>query len=141
MTNSDHKNDYLAQRQIAYTTEGANIFLGKPKVDGEIVDVTVQVPLSTLNRHGLIAGATGTGKTKSLQILAEQLSLQGVPSLVMDIKGDMSGVAMPGDAQNTRIQQRCESLQMQYAPSGAPVEFLSISKEPGIHLRTTVTEL
>lgn len=76
MTGNDHTNEYLAQRQTAYTPKGASLFFGKPKVGKDIVDVQVRVPLSTLNRHGLIAGATGTGKTKSLQVIAEQLSQQ-----------------------------------------------------------------
>ena len=79
-----------------YTFKKDFIILGTGMLDGEgITHANVKVPLKTINRHGLIAGATGTGKTKTLQIIAEQLSLKGVPSLLMDIKGDLSGLAMP----------------------------------------------
>lgn len=141
MTSSEYTNKYLAQRQTAYTPKGASLFLGKPKVGEDIVDVQVRVPLSTLNRHGLIAGATGTGKTKSLQVIAEQLSQQWVPTLLMDIKWDLSGIAMPGDATNIRIQDRFAKLASTYEAFWSPVEFLSISQEPGARVRTTVTEL
>jgi DNA helicase HerA-like ATPase len=77
-----------------YTFKGDSITLGGAMLDGEpIAGTHVKVPLKTLNRHGLISGATGTGKTKSLQVIAEQLSLKGIPSLLMDIKGDLSGLA------------------------------------------------
>ena len=79
--------------------------------DGELVnDARVQVALSMLNRHGLIAGATGTGKTKTLQLLAGQLSKAGVPVFVADIKGDLTGLAAPGDAANPKLQERATSL-------------------------------
>nr|MCU0365883.1 DUF853 domain-containing protein [Bacteroidales bacterium] len=81
-----------------YACKGDYIILGGAIFEGEAVaDSHIRVPLKTLNRHGLIAGATGTGKTKTLQVLAEQLSLKGIPSLVMDVKGDLSGVAKPGE--------------------------------------------
>ncbi len=141
MTKIDHKNDYLTQRQSAYTPKGVSLFLGKPKVGEDITDVQVRVPLSTLNRHGLIAGATGTGKTKSLQVIAEQLSQQWVSTLLMDIKWDLSGIAMPGDATNSRIQERFAKLTSTYEAFWSPVEFLSISQEHGARVKTTVTEL
>lgn len=80
------------------TFNGDFITLGAAMLNGEVLtNAHVNVPLKTLNRHGLIAGATGTGKTKTLQVLAENLSLKGVPVLLMDIKGDLSGIAKPGE--------------------------------------------
>ena len=109
-------------------------------LDGECqTNSFVKVPLSTLNRHGLIAGATGTGKTKTLQILAEQLSLRGVPSLLMDIKGDLSGIAVPSDG-HPKIDERHEKIGFDFEAGGSPVEFLTLSGEKGIRLRATLTE-
>jgi len=99
----------------------------------------VRVPLRTMNRHGLIAGATGTGKTKTLQTIAEQLSLNGVPSLLMDIKGDLSGIAVPGTA-NEKIIARHDKLGFPFEPVALPVELLTLSDEPGARLRATVSE-
>ncbi len=99
----------------------------------------INIPLSTLNRHGLIAGATGTGKTKTLQILAEQLSQQGVPSLIMDIKGDLSGIAMPSDG-HPKIDERHAIIDIPFIPDFSPVELMSLSGDFGIRLRATVSE-
>ena len=99
----------------------------------------VRIPLETLNRHGLIAGATGTGKTKTLQILAEQLSAKGVPSLVMDIKGDLSGIAVASDG-HKKIDERHEKIGFPFIADSSPVEFLTLSDEPGARLRATVSE-
>ena len=135
------KENFIREIQQNYQYKGDKIILGKAKLDGEVLAETeISVALKTLNRHGLIAGATGTGKTKSLQILAEQLSLKGVPTLLMDIKGDLSGVAAAGDAQNKGILERQHLLDLDYEPMGSPVEFLSLSEEPGIKLRATVSE-
>ncbi len=123
-----------------YTFKGDTVILGAPMLDKAVIkDVFVRLPLKMMNRHGLIAGATGTGKTKSLQLLAESLSANGVPTLLMDIKGDLSGIAVPGTS-NTRIVERSEAIGLPYIPSGSPVEFLSLSKEKGIQLRATVSE-
>jgi hypothetical protein len=92
-----------------------------------------------MNRHGLIAGATGTGKTKTLQVIAERLSESGVPVLLMDIKGDLSGIAMQG-AINSRIEQRAASIGYKWESKSFPTEIMSISKEPGMRLRATVSE-
>ena len=97
-----------------YTTKGEFINLGAAMLDGETVkDAYVKVPLKTLNRHGLIAGATGTGKTKTLQIIAENLSEKGIPVLLMDIKGDLSGIAEPGTT-NAKIDERHAAIGFPY---------------------------
>ena len=135
------KDQFIQDLSSRYTFKGEKIVLGKAMLDGEVVpEVEVSVPLKMINRHGLIAGATGTGKTKSLQILAEQLSLQGVPTLLMDIKGDLSGIAQPGDPDNAKIKERYEKLNLTYTSQGFPVELLTISQEKGVRLRATVTE-
>ena len=134
------KDKFLSEITEAYTFKGDSIILGSPKLDEEVLtDTFIRIPLKTLNRHGLIAGATGTGKTKTLQIIIEQLSAKGIPSLVMDIKGDLSGVAVPGDT-NPKIEERHKSIGLPFTASGSPVEFLSLSNDAGARLRATVTE-
>ncbi len=123
-----------------YTFKSDSLVFGGAMLDGEVYSGSlIKAPLRTLNRHGLIAGATGTGKTKTLQVLAEQLSENGVPCLVMDIKGDLSGLAQPG-APNPKIQDRHTKLGIPYTASAYPVELLSLSDEPGLRLRATVSE-
>jgi uncharacterized protein len=128
------------------TLEGGNSFkgdsitLGGAMLDGEAQQgLHVKVPLRTMNRHGLICGSTGSGKTKTLQLIAEQLSEKGVPVLMMDVKGDLSGIAAPG-AGGEKIAQRHEKLGIPWVPAGMPVELLSLSGEPGARLRATVSE-
>jgi hypothetical protein len=122
-----------------YALTEPGIVLGSPMHDGALFnEARVQVALSMLNRHGLIAGATGTGKTKTLQLLAGQLSKAGVPVFVADIKGDLTGLAAPGDASNPKLQERLTSLGWSYEPSGHPVEFLSLSGKLGAQVRATV---
>lgn len=113
--------------------------LGGIMVQDELIpDGPVNLVLKSLNRHGLIAGATGSGKTKTIQVLCEQLALAGVPSLVMDIKGDISGLAMPGQVTDA-LKARGESLNITYTPRGFPVEFLTLSEASiGVPLRSTV---
>ena len=126
--------------QKGYTFKGDFITLGGAMLDGEAVsDCHVKVPLKTLNRHGLIAGATGTGKTKSLQVIAEQLSLKGIPSLLMDIKGDLSGLAAPG-SNNDFITKRHAAIGLPYEPQPLPVELMTLTKGDGVHLKATVSE-
>ena len=136
-----NKEAFINEISSKYSFEGEEIVLGKAKLDLEVVpEAKISIPLKTINRHGLIAGATGTGKTKSLQLLAEGLSKHGVPCLLMDIKGDLSGIAQSADAQNKHIISRHKKLQITYRASGFPVELLSISKEKGVRLRATVSE-
>ena len=123
-----------------YAFEGDSIILGVPKMGDEYLTETfVRLPLKSFNRHGLIAGATGTGKTKTLQILAEQLSAHGVPSFVMDIKGDLSGVAVASSG-HPKIDERHERIGLPFIAGGSPVEFWTLSDEPGARLRATVME-
>ncbi len=122
-----------------YASKEATIVLGSPIREGEVAaDVRVQVALSILNRHGLIAGATGTGKTKTLQVMAGQLSKAGVPVFIADIKGDLTGLAAPGDGTNPKVIERCASLAWTFEPTGHPVEFLSLSGKLGAQVRATV---
>jgi len=115
--------------------------LGGILVDNQLIpDSPVNLLLKTFNRHGLIAGATGSGKTKTIQVLSEQLSLAGVPSLVMDIKGDISGLALPGEASDS-IEARSKTLNVTYTPRGFPVEFLTLNAaHAGVPLRSTVAD-
>jgi DNA helicase HerA-like ATPase len=126
--------------QPAYTFKGDSFLLGIGMHQGTAVPgCQVRLPLRTLNRHGLIAGATGTGKTKTLQLLAEGLSDASIPVMMMDIKGDLSGIGAAGTL-NDRIQERCQLIGVNYSPSAYPIEFLTLSNEPGSRLRATVTE-
>lgn len=137
---SVQKEKFIAQMSEGYAFKGPSIILGGAMLEGECIPNTlVKIPLRTLNRHGLIAGATGSGKTKTLQILAEQLSRAGVPSLLMDIKGDLSGIAVAG-AGNAKIEERHQRIGIPFTAGGSQVEFLSLSGEKGARLRATVTE-
>ena len=131
---------FLQTVDDGYAFKGPSMVLGGAMYQGECqTNHLVRIPLGTLNRHGLIAGATGTGKTKTLQILAEQLSLEGVPSLVMDIKGDLSGIAVASGG-HPKIDERHEQIGIPFKASGSPIEFLSLSTEKGARLRATLTE-
>jgi len=115
------------------------LVIGSPmEAAAPLPDVRVQVGLSMLNRHGLIAGATGTGKTKTLQLMAGQLSHAGVPVLIADIKGDLTGLALPGDATNQKVIDRCTSLGWEFRADGHPIELLSLSGKLGAQVRATV---
>ncbi len=135
--------DNTAAQEIAsgYATEGAALELGAVIVDG-VVDPTarVRIPFATLNRHGLVAGATGTGKTKTLQGLAEQLSNAGVPVLLADVKGDLSGMSRPGEP-GPRIDSRAADTGDDWAPTAYPVEFLSLGgSSSAVPIRATITQ-
>ncbi len=134
------KTKFIEELNKKYSPKGDYIVLGKGMFDGEVIpEVNVTIPLKTINRHGLIAGATGTGKTKTLQVFAEQLSHAGVPSLVLDIKGDFSGIAEAG-IENEIIKERYAKTQLPYEAQSFPVELMTISNEKGVKLRATVTE-
>jgi DNA helicase HerA-like ATPase len=123
-----------------YQFKGESITLGGAMFNGEALpDTFVKVPLKTLNRHGLIAGATGTGKTKTIQVLSEQLSSFGIPVLMMDIKGDFSGIAKAGE-EKPFITERHAKINLPYQPDSFPVELLSLSQQNGVRLRATVSE-
>lgn len=126
--------------QQHYTAQYPHLTLGATLHQEQVLaDAPIHIDAKSLNRHGLIAGATGTGKTKTIQMLCEQLSLAGVPSLVMDIKGDLSGLAAAGEL-NAKIEQRQQQLDMPYSPQAFTSEFLSLSDQPGVKLRATVSE-
>ena len=123
-----------------YTFKGESVKIGAAVLDGELVpEASIYLPLKTLNRHGLIAGATGTGKTKTLQVISEFLSDNSVPVLLMDIKGDLSGIAAIG-AENDKIKDRYQKLSMEYKPALFPAELMTLTGQKGVHLRATVSE-
>lgn len=131
---------FLEVVKQGYSFKGDSFKIGCAMLNGEVVSgADVCIPFKTLNRHGLIAGATGTGKTKTLQVLAEALSDASVPVMLMDIKGDLSGIAAPGTA-NEKINERYQKLGLEYKPAAYPVDILTLSKEPGVRLRATVSE-
>jgi DNA helicase HerA-like ATPase len=131
---------FIAEITAGYQFSGPSIVLGAAMLEAKALDgLQVKVPLRTLNRHGLIAGATGTGKTKTLQVLAEQLAGNGVPLLLMDIKGDLSGVAAAG-SENSKITERIQKIGLDWKSTANTVEFLSLSNEKGARLRSTVSE-
>ena len=132
--------DFVTSISEGYKPKGEFIYLGAAMRKNEVFSrAQVKIPLKTMNRHGLIAGATGTGKSKTLQILAENLSQKGVPVLLMDVKGDLSGIAKPSMSEDFIIE-RHKKLDKTFEPAASPVEILSLSEQGGIRLRATVSE-
>jgi DNA helicase HerA-like ATPase len=132
--------DFLKEITEGNTNKGDYITLGSAMLDGEtLTNAFVNVPLKTMNRHGLIAGATGTGKTKTLQVLAESLSEKGIPVLLMDIKGDLSGLAKPSPG-HAKIDERHAKIGLPFEPKSFPVEVMTLSEQDGVRLRATVSE-
>jgi DNA helicase HerA-like ATPase len=134
------KENFIQDINNGYLSKGDSIILGGAILDGEpIAEAHVKIPLKTLNRHGLIAGATGTGKTKTIQVFSEQLSSAGIPVLMMDIKGDFSGIAKEGKEEGF-ITERHAKINIPYNITAFPVELMSLSKQNGVRLRATVSE-
>lgn len=136
----DRTQTFIESIKTGYTSTGPSLTLGAALLDGTPqADAKVYIPLKTLNRHGLIAGATGTGKTVTLQIIAENMMANGIPVLLMDLKGDLSGIARAG-ASNPKIEERHQAIGLPYMAFGNSTELLTLSKEPGAKLRATVSE-
>lgn len=134
------KQAFFDHIEKGYTTKGEAITLGAAMLGGEtLTNALVKIPLKTMNRHGLIAGATGTGKTKSLQVLAENLSEKGVPVLLMDMKGDLSGIAKPSPG-HAKINERHGKIGIPFTSKKFPVEIMTLSEQNGVRLRATVSE-
>ena len=141
MAKTETATDFGVAVAEAYATRGAAVELGVGVLDDAIVpDAGVRVPLGMMNRHGLIAGATGTGKTRSLQVIAEQLSEAGVAVFAADVKGDLSGLAVPG-SDDGPAKKRANELGIEWTPAGFPVEYLSLGGiGPGVPVRATVSD-
>jgi DNA helicase HerA-like ATPase len=134
------KEDFIQHINEGYLSKGESIILGGAMLDGEaLANTPIKIPLKTLNRHGLIAGATGTGKTKTIQVLSEQLSSFGIPVLMMDIKGDFSGIAKEGE-EKSFITERHTKINIPYKTSHFPVELMTLSEQNGVRLRSTISE-
>jgi DNA helicase HerA-like ATPase len=134
------KASFIEEIEKGNTFKGDYITMGAAMLDGEtMTNSFVNVPLKTMNRHGLIAGATGTGKTKTLQVLAENLSNKGVPVLLMDIKGDLSGLAKPSPG-HPKIDERHAKIGLPFQTKAFPVEVLTLSDQDGVRLRSTISE-
>ncbi|MGA4840939.1 helicase HerA-like domain-containing protein [Streptomyces sp. G45] len=129
-----------AEIAAGYAFEGPALDLGALLWDGRChADAPVRIPLAMLNRHGLVAGATGTGKTKTLQLIAEQLAAQGVPVFLADIKGDVSGISAPGQG-GDKVTGRARDVGQEWAPRGFPCAFYALGGiGTGVPVRATVT--
>ena len=131
---------FISAINASYSPAGASIYLGAGILEGEIIgDAKVNLPLRMMTRHGLVTGATGSGKTRTLQLIAEQLSAAGVSVFMPDMKGDISGMAKEATV-NDKIVERAKALGIQYTPSGFPIELYSLSGKLGAQMRATVTE-
>jgi hypothetical protein len=141
MAATGKQGDFGAQIAKAYTFDGPALDPGRGVHEGKLVpEAVIRMPLSMVNRHGLIAGATGTGKTKTLQLLTEQLSAAGVPVFAADLKGDVSGLAAPGETGGPAAERDAE-LGIEYKPESYPVEFLSLGGiGSGVPVRSTVSD-
>lgn len=134
------KEQFSAAIQKSYAMNGASIFIGAGVYENQPVpEARVNLALKMMNRHGLVTGATGSGKTRTLQLIAEKLSAAGVPVFMPDMKGDLSGMAKAGVA-NDKINERCQLLGMPFTAQGFPTEIYSLSGKLGAQMRATVTE-
>ena len=124
-----------------YTFEGPAVQLGAAIVDGTVhPEAAVRLPLAMMNRHGLVSGATGTGKTITLQVLAEQLSTNGVPVFLADIKGDLTGLSTPGTGSD-KLLRRTQSVGQMWTPGNFPVEYFSLGGDgTGVPIRATISD-
>ena len=137
---SDKSASFIEEIKASYSPSGSSIYLGAGILDGTVFsEAEVNLSLKMMNRHGLVAGATGTGKTRTLQLLAEQLSDAGVPVFMLDVKGDLSGLNEAG-ATNPKIEDRSKQLNKPFSPTGFPVEIYSLSGKMGAQMRATVLE-
>lgn len=137
---SDLSSKFIEKIKSSYSPTGSYIYLGAGILDGQVYsEAEVNLSLKMMNRHGLIAGATGTGKTRTLQLLAEQLSDAAVPVFMLDVKGDLSGLNQAGSI-NPKIEERSQQLNKTFSPSGFPVEIYSLSGKIGAQMRATVLE-
>lgn len=131
---------FITKVTASYNPKGAFIQLGSGILNEEIItQAQVKLALKMMNRHGLIAGATGTGKTRTLQLTAEQLSDAGVPVFMLDVKGDLSGLAQPGEI-NDALTERGNAVGIPFAPASFPVELFSLSGKLGAPMRVTVAD-
>lgn len=136
----DNKHEFVELIAKGYQSKGESIAFGAAMLGDETLTGSfVNVPLKTINRHGLISGATGTGKTKTLQVFAENLSEKGIPVLLMDLKGDLSGLAKASPG-HPKIDERHEKIGFPFEAKEFPVEILTISEQNGTRLRATVSE-
>jgi DNA helicase HerA-like ATPase len=131
---------FISAINASYSPTGPSIYLGAGVYEKAMIpEAKVNLPLRMMNRHGLVTGATGSGKTRTLQLIAEQLSAGGVPVFMPDMKGDLSGMAAEGVA-NEKINERAKALGITYSPAAFPVELYSLSGKLGAQMRATVTE-
>jgi DNA helicase HerA-like ATPase len=133
--------EFLETMRTAYATTAPALPLGAGVNEGQVVrEAVIQVPLGMMNRHGLIAGATGTGKTKTLQAISEGLSAAGVPVFVADVKGDLSGLGVAGQPTGSAAD-RSAQLGAAFEPAAFPVEYLALGGiGPGVPVRATVSD-
>jgi DNA helicase HerA-like ATPase len=133
--------DFGAELAEGYGFEGPAVHLGRPFIDPEKPEtaVDVRIPLNLINRHGLIAGATGTGKTKTLQLIAEQIAAAGSPVFAADMKGDLAGIGAPGEA-NEKVSERATGLAYDWKPASAPVDIVSLTGHDGTPIRASLAQ-
>jgi DNA helicase HerA-like ATPase len=134
------KEKFITAIHASYSSSHPSIYLGAGMLEGEVIaDAKVNLLLRMMSRHGLVTGATGSGKTRTLQLMAEQLSAAGVAVFMPDMKGDLSGMLKEG-SENPKITERAQALNVKYSPSGFPVELYSLSGKQGAQMRATITE-